>query len=199
MVLGGWVARNKVAIGVTVLSTQTEHLYFGNNAWARGSSNGSVFKQGWNDPQCVVVEARHPRVRAMSEVELSRVWVEEGLRCYRENLPRRLPWLLWRKTAIFWGPFQDWSVGAYSRHYPLLAVVPLMPFGFLAARRRGMLYPLALLAAPVAAVFLVVLIAYAHDRFRFVVEPFMLVIASYGLVETATRLRRAPSAAGQES
>ena len=46
-----------------------------------------------------------------------------------------------------------------------------------------------MLISPIIAVFLVSLIAYSHDRIRFVAEPFMVLIASYALLEICVRLR----------
>jgi hypothetical protein len=78
------------------------------------------FRLSWDDPQRRAIERRHPGIRAMSELTVSRIWFREGLRCLAMR-PGRMPWLLVRKT--------DEGYGFYRDHYALVPTIVLMLAG----------------------------------------------------------------------
>jgi 4-amino-4-deoxy-L-arabinose transferase-like glycosyltransferase len=181
---GAWVVRNWAVLGQPILSTQTEHLYIGNNAWARGSMRGDVWEMGINAPQLKALERKYPGIWETSEFERSGIWLREGRNCVLQNLrsPGRLTWLHGRKAILFFSPLMDWQWGWYRYHYAYAAALLLACVGTQACLRGGKWRECLLLVSPFAAAFLVAQMAYAHDRMRYPAEPFVVFLGSYGLV-----------------
>jgi len=192
LTIGIWLVRNQVVFGKPLLSTQSEHLYMGNNLWARGSMLGDVWTLGVKAPQWEVLRATYPNIWETGELERSEIWKKEGIKSVLYNLsrPRRFIWLELRKALLFWGPFQDWSFGYYRYHYAFAFVLPFVPIGLLSSYRRGLGAGIILLLIPIFAVFVVCMMAYSHDRFRYPIEPFLVLIGSSGMIEVFQLLRR---------
>jgi 4-amino-4-deoxy-L-arabinose transferase-like glycosyltransferase len=184
--VGGWMIRNWVRLGSPVLSTQTEAFYLGNNAWARGSFDGEILKAGEKSVQLAPLARRYPDFWTMSELERSRVWTIEAKRSIRDN-PRRAVWLAFRKSAIFWGPFQAWGVTGYHHHWAWLLMLLLTPLGIVALRAERRLDAAWIAVLPVLATYLAVLLTYAQDRYRYPIEP---LIAFTGAIGAAALVRR---------
>src|SRR5271157_3044775 len=138
LTLGPWLVRNWVVLGRPLLSTQAEHLYMGNNSWARGSMLGDVWTLGTKAPQMEALKTAHPGIWDSDELERSQIFREEGIRCIIYNLghPKRFAWLEFRKATLFWGPFQDWSFGFYRYHYALALILVFVPIGLASSYRR---------------------------------------------------------------
>lgn len=177
---GVWIARNQVAIGRPVLSTQTDHFYLGNNRWARGSFNGDLFYLGRQSPQLVAMSRRFPGFWEMSETERSDAWTTAA----KESVvgdPARFAWLLYRKTAVFWLPLQHWSVGWYTRHYAYMLIAALIPLGASRLLRAGRGPQVCPIAIAVGTVFVAALATYGFDRYRYVIEPLLVLVATAAL------------------
>ncbi len=187
-IFGSWIVRNWIVMGKPVLSTQTEAFYLGNNAWARGSFYGDIFELGTKAPQMQALEQKYPDIWRTSEVERSEIWTREGVRCAVDN-PSRFVWLLFRKSLIFWAPTQFWSFGFYRWHYAFAIAIALAPLGILAGFRRGRARAIILLLLPVLATYAATLLTYGQDRYRYVMESFIVLLASIGLVECVRKLR----------
>jgi hypothetical protein len=199
--VGGWVLRNQRVMGRAMLSTQTDHFYLGNNAWARGSFNGDMLapmSRGATgldlerqieavSPQIRILVKRHPQFWHMSEIERSDMWSQEAWLSIRGN-PGRFAWLIWRKSAVFWGPFQYWSVGAYRFHYAFLVVLPLAPIGLIAIARGHGKRQAVILLLPIMVVYCAALATHSFDRYRFTIEPFVILLAAIGASSIAERL-----------
>ncbi|MCI0390926.1 MAG: glycosyltransferase family 39 protein [Acidobacteria bacterium] len=181
-VFGSWIIRNWMVMGKPVLTTQTEAFYLGNNAWARGSFNGDIFEMGTKAPQLQALEQKYPNIWQMSEVERSEMWTREAVRCVIDN-PSHIVWLLFRKSLVFWAPTQFWSVGFYRWHYLYAIAMAFAPVGILICFRRGHIRAAILLLLPVSGAYAAVLFTYGMDRYRFVMEPFIVLIASIGAIE----------------
>lgn len=181
LTLGPWMGRNWLLLGRPVISNQTEAFYLGNNPWARGSSNGDLFTLGWKSPQIMLMEHKYPGFREMGELERADAWRAEARHCVLQD-PARFAWLLARKTAIFWGPSQDWSWGRYRYHFAFALVMPFFVFGMCTLARRMRLPTILLLLGPVLGVYGACLMTFAHDRYRYTIEPFILLIAAVGLL-----------------
>lgn len=186
VVVGAWVARNAVAVGRPVLSTQTEALYLGNNRWTRGSLNGDVFELGARSPQITPLTRKYPDYWRMSEVERSQMWLREGKEAVLSD-PRRAVWLAVRKTLIYLSPLQVWAVGFYKHHYAYALALLLVPWGLAAFWHAGR-HHLWLLLAPCVASYAAVLLTYGLDRYRYPIEPIVVLLACAG---AARLLRRA--------
>lgn len=179
VVLGGWVLRNTFVMGKSLLSTQTEHFYLGNNLWARGSFNGDIFTLGWDAPQYRAVLEKYPNALEMSEIERSEMWKKLAVSSVVEN-PKHFLWLLPRKTAIFWLPLQDWQIGFYKYHYLFALLLALAVAGFWLKRKNDVLPLMVLLALPMLGIYIATLLLYAYDRYRFTGEPFVVVLGVIG-------------------
>ncbi len=190
LVVGAWVLRNARALGKPVLSTQTEAFYFGNQRTARGSLDGDLFTLGARSPQIQFVVRRHPDFWRMSEVQRSQMWTREGILAVKGN-PRRAVWLAFRKTAIFLSPLQYWTAGPYSRHYFYVVALLLAPLGILASWRTNR-RALALLLAPFLACYAAALLTYGLDRYRYTVEPAIVLVACAGAASLLEAWQRRP-------
>jgi hypothetical protein len=168
-------------MGTPVLFTQSDQLYLGNNAWARGSFNGDVFTLKVDAPQFQHLVARHPNFMEMSEVERSKMFSQEAWNAIKED-PKHFAWLLLRKTFLFMLPMQYWDYHGWYRYnyvyflfFVLAAACVFLRIKNLANERY-----IILLLIPILAVFITTLIIYAFDRYRFVIEPFYLLLGAYG-------------------
>ncbi len=186
-----WVLRNWQVMGKATLSTQTEGLWLGNNKWARGSAHFDYYVIGVDaSPQCQSIITKYPNFWQTNEVQRSEIWVREGLREFFGDLPRTA-WRLWRKTAIFWGPFQIWSIGDHYRwHYPLALAMLVIPFGVWRLRREKKREELLLIAMPVLGTWLGCLMTFSMDRYRYCVEPFFVLAAVLGVAPAMAFLQR---------
>ncbi len=179
VLLSGWVLRNTIVMGKPLLSTQTEHFYLGNNLWARGSLNGDIFLLGWDAPQYRAIIEKYPNAVEMSEIDRSEMWKKAALSSIEEN-PKHFLWLLMRKTAVFWLPFQDWQFGFYKYHY-LFALLLLFSIAAFYLKRKDEVLPvMILLSLPMLGIYISVLLIYAHDRYRFPGEPFVIILGAIG-------------------
>jgi 4-amino-4-deoxy-L-arabinose transferase-like glycosyltransferase len=176
-----WIGRNWLVLGRPLLSTQTEAFYLGNNSWAHGSFSGDMFTLGWKSPQLELMEQRYPRFRQMSELERADAFRTQGRLFVLQN-PSRFAALVVRKTLIFWSPLQDWKWGAYRHHFAWAVALPFFALGIVSVARSLSRPAIALLVGPILAVYGAVLMTYAHDRYRFTIEPFVLLIAAAGLM-----------------
>jgi 4-amino-4-deoxy-L-arabinose transferase-like glycosyltransferase len=175
-----WVARNAIVMGVPVLSTQTDHFYLGNNRWARGSFNGDFFLLGRQSPQLQQVAEWYPGFWQMSELQRSRAWSGAAVRAALDD-PARIGWLLCRKALVFMSPLQFWSVPGYPFHLAWIPAASLAAVALWDARSWRKMLQLWPLILPIGAVFAAVLATYAFDRYRFVIEPYVVLLAAYGL------------------
>jgi hypothetical protein len=172
MILGGWVIANGVRMGVFTLSTETEVLWQGNNAWARGSWPGD-----WA-PQEAYLKAKYSEFSELNEVGRSRIYLKEAVQeCFRN--PTRILWLLPRKAMIFFAPS---SYLGFDWLYLLLVPLWLVGGVCLAAQPKGRLV-LWLLGSPVVGVLIICLLSFGDPRFRHPVDPLLVVLACVGLVQ----------------
>lgn len=183
LVPGVWVIRNWSVMGKPVLSTQTDHFYLGNNSWARGSFVGDVLTLRYEAPQIKALIERHPNYREMTEMERSEMWSQEAMRSVTGN-PARFIWLLGRKSLLYLAPTQTWARRFYRWHYPLALILPFFIAGIWITIRRGLKRETLLLLLPVIAVYLATLLTYALDRYRFPIEPFIVLLGAIGIVES---------------
>lgn len=179
LVLGGWVLRNTIVMGKPLLSTQTEHFYLGNNLWARGSMNGDIFTLGWDAPQYRAILEKYPNAVEMSEIDRSEMWKKAALSSIEEN-PKQILWLLPRKTAVFWLPIQEWQYGFYKYHYLFALLLLFSVAAFYLKRKDEVLPAMILLSLPMLGIYVSVLLIYAHDRYRFPGEPFVIILGAIG-------------------
>jgi len=185
LVIGLWVVRNARAVGKPVLSTQTEAFYLGNNQWSRGSLNGDVFVLGARSPQIVAVTQKHPNFWRMTEVERSQMWSGEAKAEVLRD-PKRAVWLAVRKTLIHLSPLQYWSVGFYKYHYAYVPVLLLLPWGLAQCWRTRQRESM-LLIAPLVASYAASLLTYGLDRYRYPVEPILVLLACAGAASLLQR------------
>lgn len=190
LVPGLWVARNYVVMGRAVLSTQTDHFYLGNNQWARGSFNGDFFVVGRESPQLKRMTELFPDFWQMTEVDRSDAWLRAAQLSIIEN-PQHFAWLLWRKALVFWSPLQHWRWGWYRIHvaHSILLLSALLLL-WRTSRIGESLERLEVALLPVLAVFVAALATYGFDRYRYVAEPYIVVLGSAGLLVRTRLLSR---------
>jgi len=185
--LGIWVVRNYVVMGKPVLSTQTDSFYWGNNAWTRGSMHGDVFLMPpWTAPQVLDLVKKYPDIRNFSEIQLSEVWPREGFAYLKEH-PRRAVWLWGRKLIIYVLPLQIWGYGFYKLHYVYLLLLIATIFAFWRVKDRKEYF---LLLLPFFGVWISTLLTFAMDRYRYSIEPFIIILGSFGLIELFSYLKQ---------
>lgn len=183
-VISPWVLRNYIVMGAPVLSTQSEHIYMGNNQWARGSMDGSVWQLRTEAPQMKALESRYPDIWQTSEVERYRIWSTVGKETVISNLknPARFIWLESRKFILFFSPLQSWSVGIYRYHYLYTLILPFVLIGFLRKSTRPTFANSAILIMPITSLIIICLAAYYSDRFRYPCEPYFLILSAHGIL-----------------
>jgi glycosyltransferase involved in cell wall biosynthesis len=188
LIIGAWMTRNWIMMGKPVLSTQTDTFWIGNNPWSRGSLDGEIWGKGIEAKQFKYLEAIHPNILEMSEIERSDMFLHETWIYVKEH-PMHYIKLLPRKTSIFFGPFQNWSFGFYKYHYAFSLMLIFAFIGFLKIRNAEDRNKILLLTIPIAGVYIVVLITYALDRYRFTIEPFIVMLGVIGLTECYRYIR----------
>lgn len=189
ILIGAWVMRNWIVMGKPVLATQTDTLWIGNNPWSRGSLDGEIWSKGVEAKQFKYLQAIHPNILEMSEIERSDMFLNESIN-YVKAHPMHFIKLIPRKTAIFFGPFQNWSFGFYKYHYAFSLMLILAAIGLLKLRDKETRMKIVLLVMPIVGVLFVVLLTYALDRYRFTIEPFVILLGMIGLGECLLYIKR---------
>lgn len=177
VILSAWALRNEVRLGAFTLTTQTQELWLGNNAWARGS-----FQADW-PPQKAYLLAKYPDLDQLDEVRRSRFFVREAVDEIASH-PARILWLLPRKALVF---FSYTSYLGADWVYAGLLPFALLGTVLLAAHRRHR-PTLWLLGVPVVGALIICLLAFGDPRFRMPVDPLIVGLASVGLHGLASRL-----------
>jgi hypothetical protein len=172
MVLGTWVIGNVVRMGTVALSTETEVLWQGNNAWARGSWPGD-----WASQEAYL-RGKYSGFLELDEVGRARVYLREAVAEYLSS-PTRILWLLPRKAIIFFSPS---SYLGFDWLYLVLLPFCLVGAVYLAVQPENRL-TLWLLGSPVVGVLIVCLLTFGDPRFRHPVDPFLVALACVGLVQ----------------
>ncbi|GEM_PF-319436 len=182
LIIGSWVTRNWIMMGKPVFATQTDTFWIGNNPWSRGSLDGEIWGKGIEAKQFKYLEAIHPDILEMSEIERSDMFLKESV-IYVKAHPMHFIKLLPRKAAIFFGPFQTWSFGFYKYHYAFSIMLILALLALLKLKDTEQRNKIILLLIPIMGVFIVILLTYALDRYRFTIEPFVVLLGVIGLTE----------------
>lgn len=185
-----WPMRNYIVFNDFSLSSQGgRHLFYGNNASARGSADGIMFSEGIKNPERYPVlrelENKYPGLLSMTqytETEASTIFRREALLWMKEE-PRSVLWLMVRKLAITF----------YPTNYENKNKVNILTLSGFALFMPGLLLFLcrfvkkieavefSLLTIPILCQCAVTLVFFAEYRTRFVMEPFVLLFAFYGL------------------
>jgi len=189
IVLLPWPVRNYLVFHEFSLSSQGgRHLWLGNNASARGSYDGLMvndFAHPERYPPLKDLNERYPGLIDMSqydEAQASHILRGEAIDWMKKDASRLL-WLLWRKLAITFYPtnFENGNKVNIITACIFLLFVP--GFALHLYHSLAGLTPRAtlLLATPIVCMCAVTLIYYAEYRARFVMEPFMILFAFYGV------------------
>ncbi len=173
VILGGWGIRNVVRLGTFSLTTETEALWGGNNAWARGAFAGD-----WA-PQEAYLSSKYPGFYRLDEAARSRLYLQEAMSEAIGN-PVRILWLLPRKFVVFFSPSSylvrvDWL-------YAILLPFSLFGGAWLVGQPQAR-HHLWLIAYPVFGVLTVCLLTFGDSRVRHPVDTVLVILASVGLVQ----------------
>jgi hypothetical protein len=179
-----WATRNIVVMKAPVLlSTQLgNQLWLANNRGARGSWDGNWL----TSPQLAQLLAEHPEIVESSEPVKSRIFTRAAWRDVRDGGLSRFAWLESRKLALFLWP-RDVTYGTF---WWLIPVLLAFPAGVRAASKRPHDALSLLLLAFVAGNVLVTLVFFHDSRFRFTVEPAMVLLAAVGANAAAMEIAR---------
>ncbi len=190
VVIGSWVARNYVELGKPVLSTQTDSFYWGNNQWTRGSHNAEVFAMApWTAPQVQYLLEKYPGIKDYSELQLSEVWSKEAFGYMKDN-PKRTILLSIKKTVAYISPLQSWHTGVYNFHYVYLFLLIGTIGAFFVIQSKKEYF---LLLLPFMGGWLATILTVAIDRYRYPVEPFFIILGTYGILEMVRRYKNRKS------
>lgn len=178
VILGAWGIRNGVRVGTFSLTTETEPLWGGNSAWARGAFAGD-----WASQEAYL-SSKYPGFDRLDEAGRSRLYLREAISEVLRN-PVRILWLLPRKVVIFFSP------SSYLVGFDWLYAI-LLPFSLLGgvwlARQREARHTLWLVAYPVFGVLAVCLLTYGDSRVRHPVDTLLVILAGVGLVQFSNLL-----------
>ena len=191
-VLSPWPIHNYLAFHDFSLSSQGgRHLWLGNNAYARGSYDGVMHAEASTSPERFPLlkdlDERFPGLIDMteySETQVNRILRHEALNWMKANVDA-LPWLLMRKLAITFYPtnyennnrVNIFTATVFLLFMPGLALYVWRCIAGSAPRE------FLLLLMPILCMSLVTVIFYAEYRVRFMMEPFMIMFAIYGVCE----------------
>jgi 4-amino-4-deoxy-L-arabinose transferase-like glycosyltransferase len=184
VLIGGWVVRNRIVMGIFTLSTQpAQEMWCGNNAWARGAWPGEWAKP--SSEQRKYLEDRTPGFNNMSEVARSRIFQEEFIYEVMNN-PQRIIRLIPRKIAIYLGPGSayfgtDWI---YAVLIPFV-IVGVIVMGKKASHYRQILW---FLGGPILGVMVVCILTFGDSRFRQPIAPLIFSLASFGIFSLLRQL-----------
>jgi 4-amino-4-deoxy-L-arabinose transferase-like glycosyltransferase len=177
LILAVWVARNYLMLGVPLLSTQTDPIWIANNPSARGSVNQALLNM--DHPETRRLFQKYPQLNTAGELEASRIFMEAGrgyLFDLLRNDPKHFAWLLERKVAIAFMPF-DTTVRTIYLNLPYLIVLPLSGCGLLRLLLHRQWIRFLFLSAPVVSLMVTTMLASGHPRYRFGIDPFLVILA----------------------
>jgi hypothetical protein len=176
-----WTVRNLVVMRAPILqSTQLGcGLWLGNNASARGSWDGN-----WLTSSALArVLAEYPELLESAEPVKSRLLAAAAWRDVRSGGWRHLAWLEARKLTLFFWPVEA-SYGVLWWLIPVLIGLPIGVFVAVAEYKD----PLSLLlVASVLGAILITMVFFHDSRYRYSVEPAMVVLSALGWRRAAAR------------
>lgn len=200
--LAPWIIRNVLVIGAPVITSTTgENFWRGNHAGASGGvrdQDGGEIASLFATNEALPEPIRRVIARG-SERERDQVFAEEALEFIRSD-PRAALELFGRKLRSFW-----WKIESDPRDYSpvaslvyewiyrlelaltLLGIGSLFLLGATRADSKGRAIILVVLAT-ILAISLLQAAFYVQGRHRFLIEPFLLMFAAFGLAALA-RLR----------
>lgn len=181
-----WMLRNERVLGRFILKSNVGlELKRGNNlaAWQTRRT------RDWEQVHPSVSPEEFRRYAEMTEIPYLDRCEEEALRFIREN-PGKFLQLVLRRVAYFWlGELREeneWTgnvqVGGrltWMKRINYWAPLPPFLFGLALAWRRGR--PIGLLVSLFLSFPLAYYITHVTNRYRYPIEPFMLLLATYGL------------------
>lgn len=173
--LVAWSLRNFLVFHRFIpLSTQAGcSMWVGNNLGARGSGDSLWYRS----PGLAALIAREPRILTAAEPEKSALFLRGTWHEIRQGGFRWLSWLLLRKLLLFFWPF-DATYGFLGWLLPSLV---LFPFGLVVCLRRHRGMTSIFVMGCVLTVLLTTLTNYHDSRYRYIAEPFMVMLAALAL------------------
>jgi hypothetical protein len=115
-----------------------------------------------------------------SEVERSRFLMAEAIKFFKEH-PERIPKLEDLKLLFFWSPF-DWEIIGGGLYNPIYGMIfPLFLIGMILSLKRPHQEMVISLFLPIAYFQLIGLIFYGSPRVRLLIEPFLILFASFAV------------------
>ena len=179
-------------------------MWLGNNAYARGSYDGVMIKQSITNPQRFPLlkdlDERFPGLIDMteySEMQVNRILTHEALNWMKANFDA-LPWLLMRKLAITFYPtnYENNNRVNFITATVFLLFMPGLALYVWRCIAGSAPREFLLLLMPILCLSLVTVIFYAEYRVRFMMEPFMIIFAIYGVCDLWKNPRFLPKCAG---
>lgn len=172
-----WAMRNFYAHGTVILTTTKagEAFLGGNNSAARGA---------WV-PRHENPDLDPAELEGLSELERDRLHYEKAWAFLRAH-PERIPWLVARKVLIQFSPFIEVE-GGVSYNFGFGVVLPFVALGALWGLVPGTREPDLLIAALLLALTSVAIVTMGDPRFRYPIEPLLMLFAARGLVGVRER------------
>ncbi|MGH9843909.1 MAG: ArnT family glycosyltransferase [Blastocatellia bacterium] len=167
-----WGTRNYHTLGTFAVATQADILFFGNNAWTRGSQNTAMASQQFEH-----LDDRYPGFLYKSEVEKSRIYRSEAWAYVMSN-KRHMIWVLWRKILILMSPVHE-TPGGYAYSFAYILMIPFFLLG-VGCRIYHRDITSCLLLIPLATAIVTAMVVFGHPRYRYPAEPFMVILAIFG-------------------
>ena len=167
------VAVNYAAFGRVVISTQSSvNLWHGHNAFSKGSWNPAIWQQKQAELQPML--QKDSALLAEDEYTETQVYRTEAM-IWIKTHPKQELILCFRKAAIYFLPnnSNNWKIN------PLTLLMHLFFFGFiiLFALRQIRGIEFYYLLSPVIAIFMVNIMFFVEYRWRYIADPFMLLLA----------------------
>lgn len=168
IIISPWTIRNYLVHNRFIfLTTITGRVFlFGNNPLARGGWGRDFFKSPYYNPEIF---------KGKDEVTLSRIYFKEGIK-YLLAQPQRIPWLFMKKILVFWYFRGNGKLCVFY-----LVLLPISLLGIFFSFKKYSLGSHSLLLIIFIYFSFVAMICYGDPRFRYPIEPYMIIFASIGL------------------
>jgi len=174
-----WAVRNFQAHGAVILATTNGGAAFlgGNNSAARGA---------WVPPH-KNSDLDPAELEGLGELGRDRRQYEKAWAFLRAH-PERILWLAARKILIQFSPFSEVEDGVVSYNFGYGMVLPFVVLGALWGLVPGTRQPDLLIAAVLLALTSVAIVTMGDPRYRYPIEPLLMLFAARGLVGVRERL-----------
>lgn len=169
-----WSVRNYLVTGkfVPITAKAGESFWGGNNLWAKG---GFALSSTLHFPDYNIRE-----FSGLNEVDADKLKFKKGIEFLRNN-PKKMPFLFLKKVLVHWSPINE----SKRLNYSYFIIGALAFFGMWELFSKNRLADISLFLCLFVYSTLIAVIFAGDPRYRFPLEPYLIILASVFSVEKA--------------